>query len=149
MNLSAKPLNKTKSIGIFLELCSTSNAYASAYGEWSGLHRVSIQLLLPETRRDRWLELLTNQILDCANGRNMSVHMEWDNVSQFFAMNELEKLDHILTGISFYYHGCPDALIQCKNVNVEQLYRKKYNNGKRLRYAAALLSAEQEGKVHV
>lgn len=149
MNLSTKPMNKTKSIGMFIELCLTSQIYASAQGEWSGLYRVSIQLALPTGRRDRWLELLTEQIIDTANRRNMSVHMDWENVSQFFCMADLEKLDRIATGIPFYYHNCPKELTQCKNLNIEQLYKNKYNQRKRLRYAAALPSCKQEGEFYV
>lgn len=123
MRLERRNRPLKNALGLYVTLTTTKSNLCCI--ESSGpAYRQYVTIALPESQHGEWEKYFIHAIKTIENGQQWSVRLNWNNVTQFFSMDNIASIDSHFKTISFYIYGLPKEYMNC-SLDVDALYNAK------------------------
>jgi hypothetical protein len=78
-------------------------------------YRVDATITLPMERQETWLDGVVAAFQRLQRGMARTIRLDFQNVSNFFNMEQLERIDRKNKGFSMHIYGVPEETIKTMN----------------------------------
>lgn len=123
MQIFSKKYSASDSIGLYVTLTLTSEPRGCVIVKGPAFHK-QVTISMPESRREEWKKFFIRGLNAVQNGNRWAVRLDWDNVMQFFTLQDMKTIEAFLEEIPFYIYGAPRK-VTASSLDVNALYNAK------------------------
>ena len=110
-------------LGFIVTLSMTSDTRARVVAKGL-IPRREITIHLPDSKQERWATIFQDAIMALEKGDRWTVRLDWENVRQFFSMDDLKKIERAIKMIPICVYNAP-AFTNTTKLDCNALYNAK------------------------
>lgn len=112
MNMTPKAMNSPVGLRVTFETAPVEKFHVNALlPDPSDAYRIDVTVTMPESKSEKWLEGAAAAIRRVQNGMRWTIRLNYENVSQFFNLDQLRWLNARNADYSMHLYGVPQEKI--------------------------------------
>lgn len=112
MNMTSKAMNSPIGLRVTFETAPLEKFHVNAcLPDPSDSYRIDVTITMPESKSEKWMEGAIAAIRRAQRGTSWTIRLNYDNVSQFFNLNQLRRMNERNVDLSMHLYGVPQDKI--------------------------------------